>query len=244
MIACTGIHRQAFGWVTSEAFPQHGSCHTRLLGLFASYLVRQSNRDMLVYVEDKGVTMPDIVDLLRSRRSVRAYEDRPVAPELLRRLLVAAMAAPSASNSQPWEFVVITRPAILERLRSKLLFARYNAPAAIAVCANLRIAHNSAAQHYWVQDCSAATQNILIAAAGLGLGSVWIGVYPLPSVMAPVRQVLALPEDVTPLSLVYVGHPTEHEPPNGHDRYEERRVYWEQYEPRKRRARKKNAKHE
>jgi nitroreductase len=191
--------------------------------------------------------MVDVIDLLRSRRSVRAYEDRPVAPDLLRQLLVAAMAAPSACNSQPWEFVVVTQPETLEHLRAKLLFARYNAPAAIAVCANLRIAHSSAAQHYWVQDCSAATENILIAATGLGLGAVWIGVYPLPSVMAPVRQILGLPEDVTPLSLVYVGYPAEQNPPNdgeGHGRYEERRVYWEQYEPRKRRARKKNAKYE
>ncbi len=185
----------------------------------------------------------EIIDLLRARRSIRAYEDRPVEHELLQQLLVAAMAAPSACNSQPWEFVVVTQPEILDRLRSKLLFARYNAPAAIAVCGNPSIAHNSVSRKfYWVQDCSAATQNILVAAAGLGLGAVWIGVYPLPSVIKPVREILALPEEVTPLALVYVGYPAETKPPS--DRYEERRVYWEQYEPRKRRARHKNAKYE
>jgi nitroreductase len=184
----------------------------------------------------------DVVDLLRSRRSIRAFAERPVPPEVLTRLLVAAMTAPSACNSQPWEFVVVTQPETMDRLRSKLLFARYNAPAAIAVCANPGIAHSAVARHYWVQDCSAATQNILIAATGLGLGAVWIGVYPLPSVIAPVRQTLGLPEHVTPLALVYVGYPAESKPPS--DRYDERRVYWEQYDPRKRRARHKNAKYE
>lgn len=190
--------------------------------------------------------MANIVDLLRARKSTRVFEERSVPPELLRRLLIAAMAAPSASNSQPWEFVVVTRDDLLERLRSALYFGRYNAPAAIAVCANLRIAHNSAARHYWVQDCSAATQNILIAAEGLGLGAVWIGVHPLPSVVTPVREILALPDTVTPLSLVYVGYRAVQQAPDDPDRrgrYDERRVYWEQYEPRKRRARKKNAKH-
>jgi nitroreductase len=160
---------------------------------------------------------------------------------MLRLLLQAAMAAPTAANSQPWEFVVVTDPEMLDRLRGRLLFARYNAPAAIVVCGHPEIANNSAGRQYWVQDCSAATQNILIAATGLGLGAVWIGVYPLPSVIAPVREILGLPEEVMPLSLVYVGYPAETPPPS--DRYDARRVYWERYEPRKHRARVKNAKH-
>lgn len=150
------------------------------------------------------------------------------------------MAAPTAANSQPWEFVVVTLPDTLALIRDRLLFARYNAPAAIVVCGNLEIANNTAARNFWVQDCSAATENILIAAAALGLGSVWIGIYPLPSVIEPVRGILGLPPNVTPLSLVYVGYPAEERPPS--ERYDEERVYWEQYEPRKRRARLKNAK--
>ncbi|MHB1318503.1 MAG: nitroreductase family protein [Anaerolineae bacterium] len=184
----------------------------------------------------------DAYAVLCARRSIRNYQERPIPPELLRALLKAAMAAPSAANSQPWEFVVLTLPETLARLRERLLFARYNAPAAIVVCGNPDIANNSAARQYWVEDCSAATENILIAAAALGLGAVWIGVYPLPGVIKPVREILGLPEHVTPLSLVYVGYPAEERPPS--ERYDEKRVYWEEYEPRKRRARLKNAKHE
>jgi nitroreductase len=182
----------------------------------------------------------DVVTLLRSRRSIRHYHERLVPEEMLRQLLEAAMAAPTACNSQPWEFVVVTQPEVMAQLRGRLLFARYNASAAIAVCGNPGRAHNSAGERYWVQDYSAATENILIAAAALGLGGVWIGVYPLPSVIAPVREVLNLPEQVTPLSLVYVGYPAESPPPS--QRYDEHRVYWEQYEPRERRAKTKNAK--
>jgi nitroreductase len=178
--------------------------------------------------------------VLLARRSIRTYLDKAVPQELLRALLAAAMAAPTAANSQPWEFVVVTIPETLALLRERMMFARYHAPAAIVVCGNPDIANNTAARQYWVQDCSAATENILIAAAALGLGAVWIGVHPLPSVVAPVREILGLPDNVTPLSLVYVGYPAEERPPS--ERYDERRIYWEQYEPRKRRARIKNAK--
>lgn len=182
----------------------------------------------------------DIIALLSSRRSIRRYEERPVPEEMLRLLLQAAMAAPSACNSQPWEFVVITAPEVLDRLRERLMFARYNAPAAIVVCGNPELANNTTARQFWLQDCSAATENILIAAAGLGLGAVWIGIHPLPSVIEPVKEILRLPEQVTPLSMVYIGYPADERP--AADRYDERRVYWQEYEPRKRRARVKNAK--
>lgn len=104
-------------------------------------------------------------------------------------LLKAAMSAPTACNSQPWEFIVVTESETLDRIRSRLLFARYNAPAAIVVCSNVNIANNSAARDHWVQDCSAATEDILIAAAGMGLGAVWIGVYPYPSKIKPLAEV-------------------------------------------------------
>jgi nitroreductase len=91
-----------------------------------------------------------------------------------------------------------------------------------------------------VQDCSAATENILIAAAGMGLGAVWIGVYPYPSKSKPLVEVLGIPENVTPLSMVLVGHPAETKEPR--TQYDEHRVYWQCCEPRKRKAKIKNAK--
>lgn len=185
--------------------------------------------------------MPDIVDIIFSRRSIRQFTAEPVENETLILLLKAAMAAPTACNSQPWEFIVLTEPEILSEIRSKFLFARYNAPAAIVVCGNVSIANNSAARDHWVQDCSAATENILIAAAGIGLGAVWIGVYPYPGKIRPLAEILGIPENVTPLSLVMVGHPAEQKEPR--TQYDEHRVYWQRYEPRKHRSKIKNAKY-
>jgi nitroreductase len=185
--------------------------------------------------------MPEIIDIILSRRSIRQFTDEPVARDTLILLLKAAMSAPTACNSQPWEFIVVTEPDMLDCIREKFLFARYNAPAAIVVCGNVRIANNSAARDHWVQDCSAATENILIAAAGMGLGAVWIGVYPYPSKIKPLTEALGIPERVTPLSMVLVGHPAETKPPR--TQYDEHKVYWQCYEPRKRKTKIKNAKY-
>ncbi len=187
--------------------------------------------------------MPDIMDIIFSRRSVRSYQDRPLESELIHKLLEAAMAAPTACNSQPWEFVVVSEPEGMDALRQRLQFARYNAPCAIAVCGNTEIANSSAAKHYWAQDCAAAMENILIAAAGLGLGAVWIGVYPMPSVIKPVREVLNLPEAVVPLGIAFVGHPAEGAIPHPRTQYNDYRVHWQIYEPRKPKAKIKNAKY-
>ena len=185
--------------------------------------------------------MPEIIDVILSRRSIRQFRPEPVDHGTLVLLLKAAMSAPTACNSQPWEFIVMTEPEMLDQIREKFLFARYNAPAAIVVCGNVRIANNSAARDHWVQDCSAATENILIAAAGLRLGAVWIGVYPYPSKIKPLADVLGIPKEVTPLSMVLVGHPAEFKEPR--TQYDEHRVYWQCYESRKRKSKIKNAKY-
>lgn len=185
--------------------------------------------------------MSEIINIILRRRSIRQFTDEPIARDTLILLLKAAMSAPTACNSQPWEFIVVTEPDMLDCIREKFLFARYNAPAAIVVCGNVRIANNSAARDHWVQDCSAATENILIAAAGIGLGAVWIGVYPYPSKIKPLAEVLGIPKNVTPLSIVLVGYPAESKPPR--TQYDEHKIYWQCYEPRKRKPKIKNAKY-
>jgi nitroreductase len=182
----------------------------------------------------------DAIELILSRRSVRAYTDELLDDGQIDKLLRAAMAAPTAINQKPWEFVVVTDPEILARLRERLVFGRYPAPCAIAVCGNRRFAHPANGWSYWEQDCSAATENLMIAAAGLGLGTVWIGVHPLPSVVRSVSSILNLPEDVVPLNVVYVGHPAE--TPEPRTQFDPRRVHLQVYEARKPRAREKNPK--
>lgn len=171
--------------------------------------------------------MPDGIESIFQRRSIRSYKDKPVAQETITQLLKAAMAAPTACNSQPWEFVVVTEPALLQRLRENHRTADYNAPVAIVVCSNLTLAKNAASKRFWVQDCSAATENILLAAVSLGLGSVWIGLHPLNSLQKRVTETLNLPEGVTPLAMVYVGYPAEEKP--ARTQYDPARVHYNQY---------------
>jgi nitroreductase len=184
----------------------------------------------------------EILDIIFSRRSIRAYQDRKVDPEILVKLLQAAMAAPTAANAQPWEFIVVNDPERLVKLKENLPFGKYNTPAAIVVCGNPAISNNPAGKMYWVQDCSAALENILIAAVGMGLGTVWIGIFPQESRVAAVRKVLNIPDHVTPLGAVYVGYPAEQK--EARTQFNEGRVHWQVYEERKRQAKLKDAKHQ
>lgn len=168
-----------------------------------------------------------IQDTIYARRSIRKYEDKPVEKEKLELLLKAAMAAPSAMNIKPWEFVVVTNSETMDRIRSALMFGKFNAPAAIAVCGNTSVFKNPMAQKFWVQDCSAATENILLSAVGLGLGTVWLGVHPVFVYTKRISEILSLPKHVTPLSVIYVGYPADHK--EARTQYDEKRVHWETY---------------
>jgi len=165
------------------------------------------------------------------RRSIRRYQEKPVEAEKLDLLLQAAMAAPSAMNCQPWEFVVVTDPDKLAQFRTRLLFGNRNAPAAVVVCGNPRLSPNPAARLFWVQDCSAAAENLLIAAVELGLGTVWVGVHPVAEFVRIVRQIVGLPRHVIPLGLIYVGYPAEEKA--ARTRYRASRVHWQGYHSRR-----------
>ena len=172
--------------------------------------------------------MTEIMEHILKRRSIRSYTGQPVDRQTLILLLQAGMAAPSAVNSQPWEFVVITENGVLDHLRQRIMFGQYNAQAVIAVCGSPNVAKNNAGRTYWIQDCSAALENILIAAVGLGLGSVWVGVYPEEEKIKTVRQILNIPDTVIPLGLVYLGYPAETQAPR--TQYDELKVHWQQYD--------------
>jgi len=167
------------------------------------------------------------LDSIFGRRSIRKYTDQPVEPEKLDLLLQAAMAAPSAMNCKPWEFVLVTEPEKLAQFRSRLIFGNRNAPAAIVVCGNPRLSTNPAARLFWVADCSAATENILVAAVSLGLATVWVGVHPVGDFVRVVRDIVGLPRYVTPLSLIYVGYALEVKQPR--TQFDAARVHWQQY---------------
>lgn len=148
---------------------------------------------------------------LFSRRSVRRFTGQPVSDEMLQDLLEAAMAAPSAVGKDPWHFIVVRDPRMLERMAQGLPHGRFipQAGACLVVCGDLERAHRNELS-YLIQDCSAAIENLLIAATILGLGSCWIGVHPGDERVRQVRTLFELPEHILPLSAVALGWPAEH----------------------------------
>jgi nitroreductase len=161
----------------------------------------------------------EALENILNRRSIRRYTSVPVPPEIVNQLLTAAMASPSASNSQPWQFISITDRNILDEIPRFHPHARMlpGAPLAILVCAE------PDKSDYSQQDCGAATQNILLAANALGLGAVWLGIYPREERVAGLRKLCQLPENIVPMALIAVGYPAESKPPS--QRYTEDKIH-------------------
>jgi len=163
----------------------------------------------------------DAIEAILSRRSIRQYKSQKVPDQMIRELLQAAMSAPSASDERPWHFVAIHDPKILGEIPK---FHPYSgmlkeAPAAILVCVDLDVG----TEGFLVQDGSAATENILIAAHAKGLGAVWLGIYPLKERISGMRKLLNIPERILPLSLISIGYPAERALKE--DRYQPSRVH-------------------
>jgi nitroreductase len=148
------------------------------------------------------------MDGIMSRRSVRKFTAEPVPVEKLEAILTAAMNAPSAGNEQAWEFIVIKDRATLEQIPKFSPFARCAAGAqlAILVCGNM---DRDKYGGFWVQDCSAATQNILLEASAQGLGAVWTGAYPAQDRVDGYSKLFNLPSKIVPFALVPIGYPAE-----------------------------------
>lgn len=165
----------------------------------------------------------ELMEGLLTRRSIRKYQDTKVPAEYVDALLRAAMHAPSANNSQPWRFVVVDQRELLDKIPefhpwSKMLL---QAPLAIVVCA---LVPEGKKFEMWVQDCAAATQNILLAALDLGLGGVWLGVHPREERVNGIRQLLRLPADIFPFSIIALGYPAE--TPTPVDRFDPLKVHY------------------
>jgi nitroreductase len=163
------------------------------------------------------------LESLLKRRSIRKYTDEPVPEELIKEILKAAMSAPSAKNFQPWEFIVINDREILDQVPQFHAYSRMilEAPVAIAVCGNLEKDQNIG---WWVQDCAAATENILIAVQSKGLGAVWLGIYPLEERINGLRKLLNLPEHIMPWSLIPIGYPGEEKRPA--NRFDQSKIHY------------------
>lgn len=149
------------------------------------------------------------------RTSVRRFSDRKITESETEAILRAAMSAPSGVNRQPWEFVVVEDKTLLSALADALPYAKMaaSAPLVIIVCGNRERFLDGDDSTLWVQDLSAATENLLLAAHALGLGGVWTCLYPHNDRMEAVSEILNLPSEWVPFNLVPVGQPLTNHPP-------------------------------
>lgn len=165
-----------------------------------------------------------MMEAIFNRKSVRKYKDIGISDEIVETLLKAAMQAPSAGNEQPWEFIILRNKETMEKITAFHPYSDMllNTDVAIVICGDVS---KEVFEGYWVQDCSAATENILIAAETMDLGAVWLGVYPMEDRVAALKELLQLPESVIPLAIVPVGYPDENVAPV--NRFDTKRIHRE-----------------
>jgi nitroreductase len=148
------------------------------------------------------------MEVIYRRRSIRKFRNEPVSRQAFEAVIRAGMNAPSAGNQQPWQFVIIDERSLLERITEIHPYAQmlHEAPAAILVCGDLKLEKH---EGYWVQDCSAAVENMLLEIVDQGLGGVWLGVFPREERVAGIRELLGIPDGIVPFALIALGHPAE-----------------------------------
>lgn len=168
----------------------------------------------------------DIIEAIMTRHSVRKYKAKPVSDELITQLLQAAMAAPSAANEQPWQFVVIRDHNLLDQVPTFHAHSHMLRQAAVGIL----VCEDPSLEVYTGRgqlDCANATENMLLAAHALGLGAVWVGIYPVEERIAGMRKLLGIPASVIPIALVSIGYPDERPAPE--NRFKPERVHYERW---------------
>ena len=161
---------------------------------------------------------------IHTRHSVRKFTAKKVEERLIQEIINAGMMAPSAGNERPWHFVVIRERASLKAIGDSHPYASMvtKAPVAVLICGDL---NQDNYEGYWIQDCAAATQNMLLATHDLGLGSVWVGLYPRAQRVTDVRRIINLPEHIVPFAILPLGCPAEAK--EEENRFDASRIHWE-----------------
>ena len=171
----------------------------------------------------------DILKTILDRRSIRRYTQAPVSREILLQLAKAGMAAPSSRDTRHFRFIIVDDPSLIDQLGTELPYSKMllTARHAIIVASDLSIAYDAASSDYWVQDCSAAAENILLAAKALGLGACWTAAHPRPERVALVKKILVLPEHIRPLCVIAIGIPSGEDKPR--DKYNAAHVHFNKW---------------
>lgn len=162
-------------------------------------------------------------EAILKRRSIRRFIEAEISDEIIQKLLNSAMAAPSACNKRPWEFYVIKNKDLQKQLRSVSTYSKMKSALMIIVAGNDKRSLNHRVNDFWIQDCAAAVENILLCATELGIGSCWCGLFPMVSPVKRVKEILSLEEHIIPMALINLGYPDEH--PEPRTQYEEKRIH-------------------
>ncbi len=171
-----------------------------------------------------------MTNIIFRRASVRKYTDQLVTEEQIEMLMKAAMAAPSAKNCQPWEFIVVQNKETFKRIMEYHPYSSMLKEAALAiiVCANTeKESPDLKGLDFWIQDCSASTQNILLQAAEMGLGGVWLGVYPKDKLVEETKKLFNLPKNIIPFSIISIGYPAQEIIPK--DKFDKTKIHYEKW---------------
>jgi nitroreductase len=169
----------------------------------------------------------ETLKVIHNRKSVRHFTNQAVTTQQIELLLQAGMAAPTAVDRQPWAFYVLSKRETLDALADQLPYAKmlFQAQAAIVVCGDMEKAGNLKDRDYWVQDCAAATQNILLAAESIGLGAVWTAVFPYDDRTKVVVETIDLPQHHVPLNVIPIGYSSGEDKPR--NKWKPENVFWQ-----------------
>lgn len=187
---------------------------------------------VLVLMSGISVAQTEInptLETIFNRTSIRSYSDQKVEKDQIMTLLKAGMSAPSAVNKQPWEFIVIDDKDLMGKIGDEFKNAGMvkKASCAIIVCGDMNLTLGGDVQEFWVQDCSAATENILLAAHSMGLGAVWCGIYPGKERIEKLSNLLSLPENIIPLNIIPIGVRDKEQEPK--DKWKEEKIHWNKW---------------
>lgn len=163
-------------------------------------------------------------EAIYKRRSVRKFTDQKVSDEIIDELLKCAMAAPSACNKQPWEFYVVKSEEKLNEIKMVSKYSNFNAPLAIIVCGNKTRMLSDRDNDFFIQDCSAAIENMLLYATSINLGSLWCGILPISQNMAKTKEILNLNDEIIPLALLFFGYSAEEK--EARTQYDDQKVHF------------------
>jgi nitroreductase len=151
----------------------------------------------------------EVRECILKRRSIRKFKEQDVDNDTIKDILECAMAAPSACNKQPWEFYVIKNPDLLNEIKTVGRYTNFNSPLVIVVCGNRERTLSDRINDFYIQDCSAAIENILLRVTSLNLGAVWCGLQPMEIPYNKAKEVLKLTDNIEPLGMIHIGYPDE-----------------------------------